>query len=266
MKKIYSLLAFGLVAFSMNTANAQCTVADPNKTTAGVAPSPLPASCATEMYDEDVQVTFKKDSTLASLDTPLGTLTNVYVIAQSVTITSITGLPDGVTHSCEDNNCTKTLDGQAGYLNTCLNFAGTPTTESSGEAMINLEVTVESPQAPGITEVITKSFPVGYTVNAAGSCQATSIDEAVETGFSVSPNPIASSAVVNVSLASAGDVELKVFDFIGKEVASSGAASFGAGSSDVDGDFISSLDSGVYIVKLYVNGTEASGAQKIVRK
>lgn len=260
MKKLYSLLVFGFAGMLLNTASAQCIV-DPNNSTEGATPDPLPAACANEMYDQDVQLRFKID-TAFNYEAAPGYFIPVTAYAESIEILSIDGLPQGMDHDCPDN-CIYTPQGTSGYENSCLNLSGTPTTEETGTATINLKVTVQI-QNGGGTETIEQTMEVDFTVGAEGSCIPTAISESIETGFSVSPNPVTSTSSLKVSLASSGVTELKVYDVLGSEITSSNLGVIEAGTHSLSADFISTLSSGMYIIKLFKDGNETSDIQRII--
>ena len=265
MKKIYSLLVLGLAVFSLsNSAQAQCTP-DANNTTEGASPDPLPAACASEMYDQTIQLRIKTDSTIDSYDLGNGfVVSNVYVTADKIEILSFNGLPSGVDFDCETNDCIKTLDGNGGYDNTCIALSGTPTNEGSGTATVKFRITVSSPQYPTASETIEKEATIDYTISAAGSCVTTAIEEAVKTSFSIAPNPVTSSSSINVSLASSGVTELQVYDIIGEPMATVNLGNVSAGSHQFSSDVITELGSGIYIIKLVKDGVDTSFIQKVV--
>ncbi len=102
------------IALSIN-AGAQCTI-DNSYTSSGYYPSSLSDATVNVAYDQTVQVVIPKDTLMFNVK---WTISKVY-------IDSVTGLPSGITSSCNPSNCTF-----PGNSNNCIELIGTPTTTGS---------------------------------------------------------------------------------------------------------------------------------------
>ena len=82
--------------------------------------------------------------------------------------------------------------------------------------------------------------------------------EATVTALAVAPNPLAGIGRLRYDLATAAEVEIVVFSTLGREVTRLGAAMQSAGSHTTTLD-LSGLPSGVYLVRMVVDGRAAGG-------
>lgn len=129
-KKFYSTLC--VIAFALN-ASAQCTP-DPQYTSPGFYPDSttgLAVACETVAYQQTI-----------TMVSPTDTVFQGFTIAvDSVTVTSVTGLPTGISADCQTASCTWYPQSNAA---SCLSINGTAVTGTTGTytMVINYEVYV----------------------------------------------------------------------------------------------------------------------------
>jgi len=200
IKKLLSLLLF--VIFYSTHSFAQC-VPDLTITDPGIYPDSatgLPGGVVGTPYSEVIQVRVLTDTTLNGLP----------VIVTSITITSVSGLPPGITYSCNPASCVF-----PGGSNACILLSGIPTVAGSYQLIVDIEVDGTLFGVP-----VSQTATIDYYV----------IDIDVASGFAGNisavkfellqnkPNPAFSYTDVMFNSPVGGDFELRVFNMIGREV------------------------------------------------
>ncbi|MCB9447833.1 MAG: PKD domain-containing protein [Flavobacteriales bacterium] len=126
MKKTltFFMLAASLLAISTIQASGQCTP-DFNKTTPNAYPDTLTAALNGTGYTDTVTMVFYADTTVSGFTFPV----------DSVQITSVTGLPTGVSYTCGSATCTA-YENSSNPLYECLEISGTPSGMSGDISLI----------------------------------------------------------------------------------------------------------------------------------
>jgi hypothetical protein len=112
MKKLLLTLFTAIVSLG---AYAQCTP-DVSITTTGVFPAILDTGNINQPYSQIIQYFITRDTSVTFQGQ------NINATIDSITITGVKGLPNGLSYSCHNANCAAP-GGQAG----CVNLSGTPT-------------------------------------------------------------------------------------------------------------------------------------------
>jgi hypothetical protein len=202
MIKRLSLLVFIAIISIFNKGFAQCTP-DVSITIPGIYPDSatgLPDGTVGTAYNEVIQVRVLTDTTLNGLP----------VIVTSITITGVTGLPPGLTYSCNPANCVF-----PGGTNGCLLLSGTPTTAGSFTLNVDLDVAGTLFGVP-----LTQPATVDYYVIDINSPTGLG-DDVSALQFELlqnKPNPAVNYTDVSFTSPIGGDFNVKVFNLIGKEV------------------------------------------------
>lgn len=120
MKKHFFLLALlTRSAFSM----AQC-VADESLQNPGVYPEILQEGTVGVSYESHINIVMYNDTIFA----------NTTFTIDSIRIVSVNNLPDGISYSCETQNCTDYLN-FASLYKYCINFYGDPVSENINDTL-----------------------------------------------------------------------------------------------------------------------------------
>jgi len=130
----------------------------------------------------------------------------------SVRLDSITGLPDGLSYSCEPNDCIF-LGGSSG----CLVINGTPTEEGTFDMIVYTVVNDILPvEFPGL--LLDGQYRIFVTSEA--ECPV-SIDNAFQDALGMYqnvPNPFSGITTIEMDSQISGEFDFKVFNLIGKMV------------------------------------------------
>lgn len=258
MKKLLLAIFTLVLAVSFNV-QAQNCVPDPMlaDSTAGVYPLPDPIGSPTSSLNAGcVGVGYTQLFTAVVPDTIETEFNGSLVEGEliSVTVTGITGLPDGITYACEPENCAF-LQNTTG----CVIFSGVPANagdfepivQSSVVAVLGTELTlpVNFPAQPGDLISI---FPGQYkiTVSPEGSSDAAcsvSVNDAFEGTIGVQqniPNPFSRLTSIAIDSKESGDFDFKVYSLIG-ELVHSEVLTLSTGQNIVEFDG-ADLTSGMY--------------------
>jgi len=202
---ILRLLALLTLAISItgSQVTAQCTP-DLSITVPGVYPDSatgLPPGTVGVPYSEVIQVKVLTDTSQGGFP----------VVITSITITGVTGLPPGLTYSCNPSNCIF-----PGGSNGCILLSGTPSV--AGTFMLNVDVSVAgtvfgNPLPPQSQSIDYYSI----TIDAASGLAPGLANVKFEL-LQNKPNPAVSFTDVQFTSPVGGDFKIKVFNMIGKEV------------------------------------------------
>lgn len=181
MRKLFANCAFLFIGLSSYSSFGQCTP-DESVPGFGVYPAVLAEPCINTPYDETVTVAYPTDTTvnISNIDFNLS--------VSSVTVTSITGLPDGINDPCS-SGCVFNPPalGDMGY--SCLQLEGTPIESGLFDVTVNVTIAATGTVSTSLTE----SWTLQLQVNAVGEGDCT---DNPTTGiivndntYEVSPNP-----------------------------------------------------------------------------
>ncbi|MDQ3050888.1 MAG: T9SS type A sorting domain-containing protein [Bacteroidota bacterium] len=227
---------------------AQCipdiTITDP-----GIYPDSatgLPSGIVGVPYNEVIQVRVLTDTTLNSLP----------VVITNITITTVTGLPPGLTYSCNPSSCVF-----PGGSNGCILLSGTPST--AGVYPLTVDVSVAGtifgiPAPPQISSIDYYVITIDATSGIETNIAALKFDL-----LQNKPNPAITYTDVSFTSPVAGDFYLKVFNLIGKEIYNQtmrGRA--GMNTMRVETE---NLSPGVYMISLE-NGSEIVTSRMVVSR
>ena len=115
MKK--TLLSLFIIAVSIVNTSAQCTP-DPTLNSTGVYFNESNIPCINEAYSETIQMSIKNDTTVNVFGN------NVTVLMDSVKINSVTGIPNGMSYTCENTECKIIRNSLQTHTQTCVDNAG----------------------------------------------------------------------------------------------------------------------------------------------
>jgi len=232
----------------VNIANAQC-VPDLSITTPGIYPDSatnLPGGTVGIPYNEDIQARVLTDTSLSGLP----------VVITSITLSSVTGLPPGLTYNCTPSSCVF-----PGGSNGCMLLSGTPTT--AGVFPITVELTVDgtifgTPVPPQVSTL--DYYFITIDVNSGINDQLTSVKfDLVQNN----PNPASTYTDVTFSTPIAGNFTIKMFNMIGKEVLKQNIRGMaGVNSSRL---MLEDITSGVYMLSIE-NGSNVVTRRMIVSR
>jgi hypothetical protein len=192
------LAAVILVGFTVQ-ASAQC-IPDLSITDPGIYPDSatgLPGGTVNVPYNEVIQVKVLTDTTVGGLT----------VLVTSITITQVSGLPPGITYTCNPSSCIF-----PGGSNGCITLSGTPTASGLFPMTVDLMIDGTLFGTP-ISQPSTVDY---YNINIVGP---SGISE--QTGFNIvsaQPNPAIEYTDLVFSSPVGGDFPLRLYNLIGMEV------------------------------------------------
>lgn len=202
--RILSTVVFFLF-IAVGSAMGQCVPG--TSTTPGITPdsaSGLAPAYAGQPYSQVMQIVVPTDTT--AMIGPIPVTVNIV----SISLTSFTGLPPGLTYTCTPSSCSF-----PGGSNGCVLISGTPTVAGTFNVTA-ITASVGSTILGNITQYDTITY---YNVVVNGT--TTGIDESTGLSFSMeqnTPNPCNETADIRFTVPQMGEVEFRVFNLIGKEV------------------------------------------------
>lgn len=237
MKYVYTLL-FAVSAFF---AGAQC-VPSQDDTTSLLYPVPDTTGGAVlylgQYYGDTITINVPSDT---AIDNPIGPGT-IDVSVDSLVLTSVTGLPPGMTYGCHNNDCFA-LGGQQG----CLHYYGTP--QVADTFMVTVSGAVYTSLLPTTFD---ETFPL--IVVDASSVPETKNKELIR----VYPNPAKDEVTLELDAQSdAGSVRL--FSVLGSEVYS------GTLMPGVNRIATKDFPAGYYVMSIEINGEHYSKQLAVIR-
>jgi hypothetical protein len=209
MKQFYSLLILMSLSFMIS---AQCTP-DTTLQNTGIFPPAgsipvgtmiqLPTATVGVAYDEVIQVVIPVDTLIDTLGSSFP------ATVDSMVITNITGLPPGISFSCDNASCT-----WEGGTNGCIQLTGTPAVGSSGVYPLSVEVTgyVLLFNIPLSGQDVITDFQI--LVDPAIGIMEVGRDEIV-----VYPNPATTMVHWRYPSELSGEVEMHIYNVLGAQVA-----------------------------------------------
>jgi len=240
MKKILVITSIFWIGLTSNLF-AQCTM-DPAVVAAnipGIFPTPvdtLPSGKVGGAYSKDFTIIIPADTTISIPPAPATTLT-----VNSVTITGITGLPAGLTHTCDVTSCL-----WPGNSKGCFVIDGTPTQAGTFTVSVEVVVNVDAPII-GATDAPTQNIDYTLVIDPSG-VGISPVDGSAFEVYPISPNPSTNGAEIKFNAPDYRAVNLTVHNMIGALVMSKQiAADQGMNTVTFGAD---DLKAGVYIVTL----------------
>lgn len=238
MKK---LLLFVAATFVVGiSAQAQCTP-DPQYTESGIYPDSatnFAPACVGEPYTQLITNVVPADTTIDVFGFP------ATIPIDSITVNDVTGLPPGMTFSCNPASCS-----YPGGTTGCAVIQGTCNTPGEYVLTIELSAYVGGAGAGGA-----QNFTLSYykIVVSPAPCNTNSVLENTANLFSVHPNPTSDKFTVTGLAAGVEVASIEVFNMEGKMVKA--LAWNGASSMDIS---TVGLNTGMYFVNIKHNqGTE----------
>ncbi len=240
------LLLAGIIFGISLTASAQCTP-DTSISIPGLYPDTitgLPAGTVGTPYNQVIQVVVFTDTTFNGLP----------VLITNITITSVSGLPPGITYQCVPSNCVFPGGG-----NGCILLTGTPTTTGNYPIQVNLDVNgttfgIPLPSQPAVLN--------GYSILVNQSTGLTTLSsEPVFKLLPNYPNPANEYTEVSFTTPVGGDFKFSIYNILGREVyAQDVRAKRGLNTNRVN---TSEMSAGVYLM-LLDNGREVITRKMVV--
>ena len=159
MKKLFTLIfaIISLTALQVQVAEAQCPgcTIDPscgvglNPVEPALCPAALPNATQGQYYDQNATFFMPRDFT----DSGSGQ----DVTLNSVTVTSVTGIPQGLAYECDQPGCAYTITNDPNTQRGCVKLCGTPTIPGTYNIVIQVVANVSTP-------IGTLNQPTGFTL------------------------------------------------------------------------------------------------------
>ena len=213
-KALLPLLFIGLIVGNLSLlAQSSCTP-DPTVIAAGM-PGIYPDPSQGGMPDGEVGIAYMQIFTLV---VPADTMVNVpglglvNATVDNVVITSVDGLPGGLSYSCDIAACD-----WPGGTNGCLEISGIPT--EAGAFTVDFHFTANV-TASGFSVPIADVFPASYslTINDTALILVQSIAKNGMNLTQNAPNPFVDITTVSYTVPNSGIVEFAVLDMLGNQV------------------------------------------------
>ncbi len=247
LKRLLVLVAF-LVSGILTSSYAQC-VPDLTITSPGIYPDSatgLPSGTVGIPYNEVIQVKVLTDTVSGGFP----------VIITNITITSVSGLPPGLTYSCNPATCIF-----PGGSNGCILLSGTPSTAGIFPLTVDVSIagTVFGAPAPPQTSSI-DYYVINIDVNSGLGNNLASLKFDL---LQNKPNPATSFTDLSFTSPVGGDFKIKMFNLIGKEVFRQTVRGMaGMNTTRIDTE---NFTPGVYMISLE-NGTDIVTRRMIVSR
>jgi len=245
MKKILLTLTLALAFVG---ANAQCNP-DPQFTDAGIYPD-----SATGLANAYVGQNYSQNITIITpLDTSVASLGGVLVTIDSISLTSVSGLPPNFAYTCDPPSC-----GFPGGTIKCAELYSTinPTTSDIGLYNITFETTTYV-IAP-IVGAINQDDAIDYYYIEILENTTSVFNQFSDLTFELKdiyPNPVNNNAKIQFISGSSADIIFTVFNHLGKKIeerniaATRGVNDIEISANDYDnGMYLYSLNNGIQIV------------------
>lgn len=259
MKKIYvalfALLGLGLLSQAVQAQGA-CTPIT-TQTAVGLYPQVLDTGTVNSPYSMQIDFVMFKDTLFQG--------TTLYVC--SFELTNILKLPPGVTvqaggptYQAGSNPPKWNVSHAAGAVNKgCVLISGTPTDTVADDFIlvtVNITPSLFNPNGGNCQPLTTAAIPYTDTLmwrvnpETIGSINTPTAEQI---GLKVVPNPANGISAISMNLDKKQDIDVAIFDMMGREVASvySGVATEGTQKYTVD---TQSLPNGVYTLKVNLDG------------
>ncbi len=194
IRKFLSILAIGTLSCSYNQAKAQICTPDANLKEPGFLPAVLPDAKKDVAYSEAITVLAFKDTSVKQ-----GSLV-VKVYIDSMKITNIMGLPNGMSYTCLSPTCAFTPTALS-----CVKLSGTPTQE--GVFPLRIAILAYA-KVSGVLPTTQKDTIESFFINVSGTGTVEQLDARK---ILVKPNPATSQVFIG------SVVEPTIFNALGQK-------------------------------------------------
>ena len=193
IRKFLSILAIAAMSCSYNEVEGQICTPDAKLTAPGFLPLVLPDAQVNVPYSEAITVLAFKDTTVKQ-----GNLTlKVYI--DSMKITGINGLPNGMSYNCLTASCVFTPSALS-----CVKLSGTP--NQSGVFPLKIAILAYA-KVSGVLPTTQKDTIESFVLNVSGSASTISLSKKA---LSITPNPASQTAFVN------SEIEPLIYNSLGQ--------------------------------------------------
>lgn len=193
IRKFLSILAIAAMSCSYNEVEGQICTPDAKLTAPGFLPLVLPDAQVNVPYSEAITVLAFKDTTVKQ-----GNLTlKVYI--DSMKITGINGLPNGMSYNCLSPTCVFTPSALS-----CVKLSGTP--NQSGIFPLKIAILAYA-KVSGVLPTTQKDTIESFVLNVNGSASTISL---YKKALSITPNPASQTAFVN------SEIEPLIYNSLGQ--------------------------------------------------
>lgn len=193
IRKFLSILAIAAMSCSYNDVEGQICTPDVNLTVPGFLPLVLPDAQVNVAYSEAITVLAFKDTTVKQ-----GNLTlKVYI--DSMKITGITGLPNGMSYNCLNASCVFTPAALS-----CVKLSGTP--NQAGVFPLKIAILAYA-KVSGVLPTTQKDTIETFVLNVSGSASTISLSKKA---LSITPNPASQTAFIN------SEIEPLIYNSLGQ--------------------------------------------------
>jgi len=189
-----SILAIAAMSCSYNDVQGQICTPDANLKAPGFLPLVLPDAQKDVPYSQAITVLAFKDTSVKQ-----GNLT-VKVYIDSMKITGISGLPNGMAYNCLSPTCVFTPAALS-----CVKLSGTP--NESGIFPLKIAILAYA-KVSGVLPTTQKDTIKSFVLNVSGSASTLTLSKKE---LSITPNPASQSAFVN------SEIEPIVFNSLGQK-------------------------------------------------
>ena len=195
IRKFLIILAIAAMSCLNNEVKGQICTPDTNLKVPGFLPLILPDAEKDVAYSQAITVLAFKDTTVKQ-----GNLTlKVYI--DSMKITRIIGLPNGMSYNCLNPNCVFTPTALS-----CVKLSGTP--NESGIFPLKIAILVYA-KVSGFLPTTQKDTIESFVLNVSGSASTLSLSKK---DLTISPNPASQTAFVN------SDIEPMIYNSLGQQL------------------------------------------------
>lgn len=225
MKKTLLTLIIGAIGFT--NANAQCTP-DNLLNGTGVYFDETNVPCINEYYSNTIQMAIVNDTTVFSIPASL----------DSVRITSITGIPSGMSHECASPNCT-VVASAGSHTQTCVVISGTPTETGS----YNIQFTAD---LYALGSKLTQVFDIpGTVIDCINGIDNNNFSQSI----SVYPQPTKDNTIISFNIEKSIYASISITDIHGKNDIAVYDGIINSGKTDLPlNEHTSKLTKGVYLI------------------
>lgn len=193
IRKFLSILAIAAMSCSNNEVQGQICTPDANLKVPGFLPLVLPDAQKDVPYSQAITVLAFKDTSVKQ-----GNLTlKVYI--DSMKITGITGLPNGMSYNCLNARCVFTPAALS-----CVKLSGTP--KESGIFPLKIAILAYA-KVSGVLPTTQKDTIESFVLNVSGSASSISLSKKA---LSITPNPASQTAFVN------SEIEPLIYNSLGQ--------------------------------------------------